>query len=302
MQKIPVVFTFTESFIVPAYIAVRSLLEHASSDTQYEIIILHFDLTKHHISELRRLVRPSHHVIKIKRLDEKAFQGYPESENWPSVIYVRLFMHDILKKYDKVIYSDVDVLFMGDLSEVYQMDISDYQWAGIKAERNHSNMTGHRYFQNNSNEYVYMSGFMLCNLQKLREEHFSETVKENIKKYGTSLLMFDLDILNMSTEKIATVPFRYAFLTGLYEQEDMRKAYEWRYLRRIYSYNELKNEKKHTVIVHYAGGKGKPWLLLFPQKEYAVYLKKLPPDLKRIYHRCRFKKIFESQIRCRRAR
>lgn len=296
MDKVSIVFTFTNDFIVPAYIAVKSLMDSARVSTKYEIIVIHYDLSKHSVVLLKNLVFPTRHEIKFKRFNKEIIADYPNTEHWPGIVYIRLFLPEILVKYDKVIYSDVDVLFRGDLSDVYQIEMDDCEWAGIRAEKNTGNMIGHKYFANNRNEYIYMSGFMVCNLKQMRAKGFTDIVRKNIQQYSSELLMFDLDILNMSTEDIKDIPIRYAFLVDLYENKDIRDANQYAYMKKVYTYKELLEEKKNTVIIHYAGRRGKPWIDLFPGDEYVQYIRSLPKGLKKIYRKNRFKALVSRYI------
>ncbi len=298
MNKVPIVFTFTDNFIVPAYIAISSLIDSACASTEYEIMIFHYDLNRTHISELKDLVTATgRHSITFEYIDKKIFRRYPCSAHWPTVVYIRLFLPELLTAYDKVIYSDVDVLFQGDLSTVYHMDLEGYEWGGIRAEINSRDMIGHKYFENNTNKYIYMSGFMVCNLKRMREIGFVDIVKKNILKYSSDLQMFDLDVLNMSSEHIKTVPFRYAIPVNLYEHKNIRQAVEYSYFKNVYSYQTLKKEKQKKKIIHYAGGRGKPWLILCPDSEYYQYLRTLPKNLAKIYKENRRIAIQQRMIR-----
>lgn len=288
MNKVPIVFTFTDDFIVPAYIAIKSLMDYASTGTAYEMIVFHYDLSRKHISELKALVASSkHHTIRFEWVDKRGFGRYPQSTHWPVVVYIRLFLPELLQTYDKIIYSDVDVLFQGDLSDVYQMNVEGYDWGGIRTEINTKNMIGHKYFENNPNKYIYMSGFMICNLRRMREIGFTDIIRDNIRKYAADLQMFDLDVLNMSSRRIKNVPFRYAIPINLYEHKNMRVTYEYSYMKKVYSYDELEEEKRKKKIIHYAGGRGKPWLILCPDQKYYQYICALPKDLKEIYRKDR---------------
>ncbi len=285
----PIVFSFTDNYTVPAYIAIASLLDCAEANTKYDVIILHLDITPKHIKNFQKLFLHTRHRVKFQKVGSDMLKNYPKSTRWPEIVYIRLFMDELLSDYDKVIYSDVDVLFKGDLASLYQTDMTDFEWAGVRAERNNSHMTGHRYFQNNTNQYIYMSGFMLCNLAKMREEQFSDIVRNNINKYGSELLMFDLDILNMSSSKIKDVPIRYAYLMDYYESKDIRKAPQYKYMRTIYPYQTFVEEKRNVVIIHYSGALKHPWKRFLPPKEYRHYIKKMPFVLKMEYikNRCK---------------
>ena len=86
------------------------------------------------------------------------------------VVYYRLIIPELLPQYDKVIYSDVDVMFKGDLSALYLEDISEYQVIAVPMERKDETNGIHQHFAEYSNEFVYISSFMFMNTKRMREE------------------------------------------------------------------------------------------------------------------------------------
>ncbi|MDE4998687.1 glycosyltransferase, partial [Francisella tularensis] len=81
------------------------------------------------------------HSISFHNVDESIFKDVPSDtrRGWIITFY-RLLIPKLLHQYDKVIYSDVDVLFQSDMSEVYYTDLTSYEWAGVIAEKHQQNM------------------------------------------------------------------------------------------------------------------------------------------------------------------
>lgn len=279
---IPVVFTFDKRFLPPAYIAIKSLIDSARKDTRYKIIILYMGKISWKVSELYRVVKNTHHEMIILDIRKYDILSPVTSGLWPSVVYVKLYLATWLKEYDKVIFSDVDVLFRGDLTDVFEDDIEDYEWAGVAAERNNKNVSMHQYFVENKHEYIYMSGFMILNLAKMRKTFWQERCDDIIKRYMNELYMYDLEVLNLTAKSIKRLPFRYVYLQSLFEAENIEDAGEFAWLNRIYSKEYLLEEKRRVVVIHYAGhvGRiGKPWLRYNPPQYYKQYLRELPLPL-----------------------
>ena len=74
--------------------------------------------------------------------------------SWPEVVYYQLYLCDILKSYDKIIFSDVDVLIQGDLSNVWNTDIREYKIAAVAAEINCNDAKIHQYYKKNPHKYI----------------------------------------------------------------------------------------------------------------------------------------------------
>lgn len=282
MPEIPVVFTFDKRIILGAAVAIKSLIDSANHDTVYRIYVYHPDIDNKTIIEFQKMFENSRHKINFEFVDKKRFKDAPISKgSWREVVYYRLLIPELLKNYDKVIYSDVDVLFKKDLSEVYSTDIENFEWGGIKAEVNNENTISHRYFTENKNEFIFWSGFMLINSKKMREENKIETFFETIKNFKERLKFFDLDTINLSTDKIKPLDLKYCVLESIYAYDDFTKAKEYKYLKNVYSNNEITNAKNDPAIIHYAGELGKPWRRKNPPDEYKNYINKIPKKLRK---------------------
>ena len=72
--------------------------------------------------------------IRWIKVDTATLKNVPQG--WSGLeTYYRLLIADLLPEYDKVIWSDVDVLFKGDLSDIYTKDLEGADWGGIIVER-----------------------------------------------------------------------------------------------------------------------------------------------------------------------
>ena len=254
-MRIPVVFAFDDNYALPASIAIASLLEHAKHETEYDIIVLHGGL-KRRTMEKMRLVCPSIRWIKVDAHELKdAPRGWSGLET-----YYRLLMAELLPDCDKVIWSDVDVLFKCDLAELFAIDLGGSEWAGIPAERRDERNGVHTHFEGNSKPYVYMPGLMVANLKLWREKNLQERFFATIRDYGSRLKMFDLDVLNLAARDIRALPFDYCVLENVYLNDDITRAKEWPWLSNTYSKEALLAAKAKPRIIHFAGTNTKIWL------------------------------------------
>lgn len=283
LVRIPVVFTIDKKFLPPAYVAITSLVDNAKKNTSYDIIVLYQGKVDKRVQKLYEVISNSTHKMRIEDISSVKINAPKVSKCWPKVVYVCLYLSSILEAYDKVIFSDVDVLFLGDLSQIFNVDITEYEWGGVAAELNNEEAVMHQYYSDNSHRYIYWTGFMLMNLKKMRESNWEKRCNDNLKKYQNRLFMFDLEIMNLTAKKIKRIPIRYVYLQALYDAADIAKAEEFEWLSKVYTKEELEEEKKKAVIVHYAGvvgNIGKIWLRIKPAEYYNRYLKQLPPQLK----------------------
>jgi lipopolysaccharide biosynthesis glycosyltransferase len=267
VHKIPIVFTFDKRIVLAAAVAIKSLLD---TGAKYDIHILHSDLSAKTQKDFLEL-DPE---ISFHYVDPTRFKGMAKSKgSWTEIVYYRMLIPEILPQYDKVIYSDVDVFFKKDLSEVYDTDITDFEWAGVRAEKNTPQAIGHKYFPENKNEYIFWTGFMLINSKKWRQEGTIARLFENAKTFKDRLKFFDLDLINITCNHIKPLPFDYCVLESVLEKPD---AQDLEFLRGVYADEELKCA---PAIIHYAGELGKPWRRKNPPAYYRTDV--IPKSLRR---------------------
>lgn len=292
---IPVVFCFDERIILGASVAIKSLIDCAKETTTYDIRIFHSDLDIKNQKNLTSLTQNTKHNIAFHYIAPELFKDAPHNNHsWRENVYYRLLIPEILKEYDKVIYADVDVLFKGDLAEIYNDDISDFECSAVAMEKNNSEMICHKYFPENKNEYTFISSFIVFNCKKMREEKFVDRIFETIKTFNTRLKFFDLDTWNITCDKIKPIPYRYGVFQSIYYSDDFNSSEEYKFLKLLYSDEELKNEKANTIMLHYAGNPGKPWRLKKTYKDYQECIDSLPKELRKYTFRDLRKKFFSK--------
>ena len=283
---VPIVFAFDDNYALPASIAIKSLIEHKKSDTKYEIFVLHDNLKQNTIKNIEKISK-----ITWINIDKKLFKNAPTG--WSGIeAYYRLIIHDVIPNKNKIIWSDVDVLFQGDLSDIYNTNIDKYDWVGIKAEKNDGQQVIHTHFSENKNDFIMMNGFMIINAEKMRKNNMTEKFLKTIDSFGDRLKMFELDVLNLCSNNIGSAPFEYCVLENLYHN-DIKQAPEYVWLKKVYTDDELNYAKANPIIIHYAGGLKKIWLRKHDEipKYYWHYIKNSPFYIKEMYFPDLFTKI-----------
>lgn len=231
-MKTPIVFSFNDGYLVPACVCITSLLENANPETFYDIFILH--------SSSRLSDSSKSELLKLKTVFSNcdltfvdvgdAFKGAFEVRNITIDAYYRLLIPKLIVGYEKIIYSDVDVIFLGDVSSILLIDTK-----GASVLGRVDTVPDEKYLQNlglNSSEYIN-SGFLVFNCEsKLSDE--SERCIENLveKKY----LYQDQDVINLFFKnKIFPLPLEYNYTFA----------------------ERSKNVMLKPIVYHYTGAK--PW-------------------------------------------
>lgn len=152
--------------------------------------------------------------VDVTRLYEKEFGGCPNEQAYCSpYTLLRLFADIVEGMPDKLLYLDVDILFNRDITLLYGIDVTDYEYA---AARDHYG----KYLLNHN--YIN-AGVLLFNMKKVKENGLLEKARKLIKE--KKLVFADQSAVYRSTTKKKMLPQRF---------------------------NDQKFLHKHTVIRHFS--------------------------------------------------
>ena len=251
MNIIPIAFAFDNNLILPACVCISSLLMHAHKDTFYDIFILHSEKEKLKREQLDRLSQYYPNCRIQYRLVDDTFDSAFEIRGITTPAYYRLLIPELILEYDKIIYSDVDVIFRSDLADFYlEIDLSDYYVAGV-------NSLSHLYYKKSyerklhldSKKIIY-SGNIIFNSKKIRDDHIITQFKKLAKN---NYVFQDMDILNLICKgKIKFLPPEFCLTTGISEAN----VYHKDSILNIWKQEELCKALENGTI-HYNGQK--PW-------------------------------------------
>ncbi len=253
MKTIPIVFAFDNNLTMPACICLSSLMVNANPDTFYDIFILHSDkecLDKEMLNKVESVY--SNCRIRYRRVGH-CFDGAFEIRGITNVTYYRLLIPELIPEYDKIIYSDVDVIFRSDLSKIYEeTELTDCYIAGVNS-LSHLHPERKVYYKRKIGidpQGVVYAGNIIINSKKIREDNLIVRFKDLSKQ---NYQFQDLDILNIACSgHIKQLPPSFCITTDISELS----CYQKEELLKLWSKEELE-EAMQEGIVHYNGQK--PW-------------------------------------------
>jgi len=256
MKKIPVVFCFDDNWELPAGVCLTSLLVNANPDTFYDIFILHSAGCTFPDGKLNELpVRYGNCRITFRSVGRE-FENAFEIRGITVATYYRLLIPEIVPEYDKIIYSDVDVIFRKDLTQIYEStDLTNLYVAGV-VDPTPDAYSHHKHIKNLGlapESYVY-AGNLIINSKQLRKDGIVQKfIKEaNHSKHSLQ----DMDIINIVCKgKIKKIAPEFCLsltvrLCAFSQDEPL-----------FYTNQEL-DESLKDGIVHYTGPK--PWIQICP--------------------------------------
>lgn len=252
MKIVPIVFAFDNNLVLPACVCISSLLMNAKEDTFYDIFILHSEKEKLNKTELDKI---SHYFPNCKiqyRVVDETFDKSFEIRGITTPAYYRLLIPELIPEYDKIIYSDVDVIFRSDLSDFYlNTDMQNYYIAGVNsfAHLIPENLTYYKRKGMDARGIIY-SGNLIFNSKKIIEDN----IIPKFRSLATNKYKFqDMDILNIVCNgKIKYLSPEFCLTTyisnwTIYNRSELNKFWT----------DEIIDRALSKGIVHYNGQK--PW-------------------------------------------
>lgn len=160
-------------------------------------------MTDEQIKFLNKVVQEKNKENKVIKIDvtdlyEREF-GHGKNENAYCTPYTLLrLMADLIPQIpDKILYLDIDMMIAKDISELYNTDISEYEYAAVR-EKYGSKIIRPDYIN---------AGMLLLNMKKIKETGLLEKARNLIKK--RKLPFADQDAIFWSTSKKLLLPRKY---------------------------------------------------------------------------------------------
>ena len=212
------------------------------------------DSTIHNSSFIIHNSEPRRVSIQFHKIDASQFASFPippQLEHVTQEMYYRYILPDVLADEERTIYSDVDVLCVGDLRPLWELDLKGNLLAAVSEgaagefKKKLMDLTGDA-------PYFY-SGLLVMDLKAMREGKYPAKLMENTAKYAEKIAWPDQDIINLT--------FRDKILQLGDEWDGINVRYSpWR---------------KGIVIWHFPGFTMKPWCNIWKNTTWPIYLKYL---------------------------
>ncbi len=251
---------------MPAAVAFYSLLNKAKQGVFYEMFVLHSNITAANQTLLQNLIKKQQNANLTFINTGEFLQREWENGSFVSNVHregqftadtiIRCFIARFLPQCDKVIYSDVDIVVVDDISGLYEMDIDGKYIGAVKnafmkyseGELSHLSRENYEKFKDS----YFGGGIWLLNLKKIREDNLEARMLEIVQDERIIKRWNDQDIMNLACDnKVAFIPLNYISYPYLHSLLQ-NPAFTSHYTR-----DELYDSIISPKIIHYAGVK--PW-------------------------------------------
>ena len=285
-EIIPFMFCFDTNYVIPASTAFYSLMEHANKDYYYKFYILHSDITEMQQEKLKLTLEKFKDNVDLTFVDMNnrfidIWEKLKSKVHFSKEVLYKLLVASLFPEYDKIIVSDVDVLFLNDISKSYfSIDSSEkYYLAGVKQIGFLKNFNS--VYSNNftSDEISLLNGFcggyIVFNLKYMREKNIEEKFINYLSNNYDRIIYAEQDVLNICCEgKVKYLSLNYCTCTYMWDFYKNERDFSTDV---IYSEKELKNAMDNPIQLHYASTE-KPWKYVdtIKSEEWFKYIVKTP--------------------------
>ena len=181
-------------------------------------------------------------------------------------LFLKVFLERYLPSLNKVLFLDSDTIVSGDLTELYNTDITNHYFAVVPDVMAY-NVIPKPEDKNivNKNTMYFNTGVVLFNLARIRKYSFSEVLKKSYIRYteaGGVLAYPEQSLLNRSVDDTHYIPLHFRF--NYYGHQKRRRdrdrilgAATKRWNGR-FDKQERTEAGKSPVVIHYFGA-NRPW-------------------------------------------
>lgn len=265
-MKMDIGINIDDNYTQHAMAMLCSLCENNKSHT-ITLHILQKNLSNQSKLRIKELMMRYDNEVFFYEVDESLLKGVQFRKKNPlsMAAYYRLLLAEILPQaIERLLYLDVDLLILKDISWIFSLEIEEYALAATLDMFPYSNQ--HRMqLHMQADQKTFCSGVMLVNLRYWRDNNVTKGLLEYAKRHREVVFLHDQDVLN----------YYFKGKWFLLPPKWNRNAFFNRALRcqgyRAFDYKEYTLD---PVILHYAAAGMKPWNNTFIplKKYYKMYL------------------------------
>lgn len=252
MSKINIAFSINDNHCLYVFFTISMIKKYTNN---LDIFVLHTDLSDKSKDRLKTLETESVNIHFVT-IDRDLFSNLPLTLDGITIeTYYRYLLPEILVDCDKVIYLDSDLLIRCDVTELWDIDVSQHYLAGVNEIDIINRFPDHKLKLGFDLDELFINvGVLICNLQKMRQDKITHHLFTETERLKDIILFQDQDVINVALKgKIADLPLAYNYTVEAMEKD-------------LLSLDEIK-------VIHYNSQIAKPWIPKnYQNKKISKYL------------------------------
>lgn len=200
-DEIPVFFSTDDHYVPFLDVALASMIENASKARKYRMIILNTGLKPENEARLKLREREGFAIEFVDMSDElkHIMRYFKNVYHFSIVTYYRLFIASMFPECDKIIYLDCDLVVLGNIAELYDIELGDAIMAAVPDQFVRSTPQFRAYAERAvgvaPDSYIN-AGVLLLSLERFRQQGIEKRFVELLTKYDFDLIDPDQAYLN----------------------------------------------------------------------------------------------------------
>ena len=239
MKRKDVVFCINDAYVPYVLIALTSILD-TNRDGVVVVHILTDGITDRNLSRLSTAVgkRGELYVYKV---DDTPLRKL--NMQWSIYTWYRILIPHYLSNVSRCLYLDADVIVAGDVTHLFEIDMTNKSIAGTVDKETYNDTTFQRLAYPKNLGYV-CAGVLLMNLDYWREHDLAQSIIEFSQTHADKIVFPDQDAINyVCRETKVMLPLAYDIIHPFVTDERILKDRA----------GEIVEMLENPKIIHYAG-------------------------------------------------
>lgn len=264
---VPLCFSANDKYIPLLSTELASILEFASADKNYDIVILTTGISdENQFRLLSQIKNYPNFSIRFVNVGQSVY-GYnfyldsrPTNTKYSSEIYFRILAPTLMQDYDYVIFCDADLVLQDDIAKLLNFDYSQNMIGGVRDYEGIANCYNNNYERTKYRitelgikqfENYFVSGVLVFNIKKFNELYSKKELLD--LAVSKKWIQYDQDLLNfICKDDVKIIDSSWNFV------EDIDNVYH-SLPQKLFAEYEASEQK--PKIIHYSGNR-KPWINL----------------------------------------
>lgn len=272
-------FCFDKNYAIPAAVAFYSLLENNEKEAlgggaEFRLYVVHNDIPLENQNKLHETIKPFNHFAKLEFIDgggyfDEIWKKIQSKNHFSKEMFYKLSIATLFTDYDKIIISDVDVVFLGNIiNDFLNFSTSEKFLLSAVHSTNpeefsipkHGWKSRYKQFKPTELEAIKHgidAGYMIINLKQWKNEDISKKMLKFLEENANRLVLPEQDIINIICfGRIQKLSFQYC----IEPDYDLEYGSQWERLKTTtYSHEETEYARCNPIQLHYHGS-NKPWI------------------------------------------
>ena len=266
LEVIPIFFAVDDGYIPFLAVTLESLIDNSSEQYYYSIKILHTNISEENKKKINRYKRENIDIefVDLNYYIEKVKDKLYTRDYYTKTTYFRLFIPDLYPQYARALYLDSDITIMGDVADLYNVDIGNNLVAGVPDGAVQTIEAFQEYVEKvvgvrDYHEY-FNAGILVMNLSELRKFKFQqkflyllETIKfavaqdqdylnrlckGRVKIVDNVWNVMPMKELGIASEDVKIIHFNLNYKPWHYD-DILYQEFFWRYAKKTEFYNQI---------------------------------------------------------------